>query len=64
LNHLIKQNTHVIACRPVITEGFPPENEVVPEELGEKPLEAPQMLTLFPLYKASPDAYSTYRMKY
>jgi hypothetical protein len=52
----------VIACRPVIAGGFPQEKKAIAAELGGQPREASQILA-FPLSKASPGAYSTYRMQ-
>jgi hypothetical protein len=49
---------------PVIIGVFPQEQEVTFDEHGGQPGEAPQMLSLFPLSKASPNAYSTYRMHF
>jgi hypothetical protein len=49
---------------PVIIGLFPQEQEVMFEEHGGQPGEAPEMLSLFPLSKASPSAYSTYRMHF
>jgi hypothetical protein len=36
---------HVIACRPVVAEGFPQDKEAIVEELGGQSHEALWMLT-------------------
>jgi hypothetical protein len=45
----------------VIAGSFPQEKKVIAAELGGQPREVSWMLT-FPLIKASPGAYSSYRM--
>jgi hypothetical protein len=51
---------HVISCSPVVAGGFPREKEVIVAELGGQPHQVTWILT-FPLSKASPNAYITYR---